>query len=346
MLLAARVPGRVRVVAPEGELLERARTQGLPTQRLTSAPVLRLRDVGTSVRAPAVPRSVVAAARALDAERLWGDGPVVSFSQWLHLPLALAGRRPGRRVVLDLHDGPFTCSGAAVQSAAAWAAHACVATSQTALRHLVCWPRRRARVVPRPVQISEAAPVRSPAASAPGPLRLAIVTRLDPEKRVDVALNAHARLLAAGVPAQLDVVGAAHRGGDARTAAGDGDLPHRWPDARFHGKLPRAAALALIAGADALLSTAPGEAFGRTVAEAALLSVPSVVCGGGPAELVEHGRTGFVVPPGDPTALASELARLAANRAALAQVGAAAREHVAWVCDPDRVARQWLAAVR
>ncbi|PYG00470.1 Glycosyltransferase involved in cell wall bisynthesis [Georgenia satyanarayanai] len=45
--------------------------------------------------------------------------------------------------------------------------------------------------------------------------------------------------------------------------------------------------------------------------------------------VVEHGRTGFLVPGSDPTALAGTLGMLAGDRRLRAQVGRAAREHVA-----------------
>jgi glycosyltransferase involved in cell wall biosynthesis len=100
-----------------------------------------------------------------------------------------------------------------------------------------------------------------------------------------------------------------------------------------------------VARADLLLSTAPGEAFGRTIAEAALLGVPALVAGGGPAELVRDGVTGHVLPRLDPEALAARLRLLDADRPALRRVGQAAREHLRRLCDPATVARQWIAEV-
>jgi glycosyltransferase involved in cell wall biosynthesis len=51
-------------------------------------------------------------------------------------------------------------------------------------------------------------------------------------------------------------------------------------------------------------STAP-EPFGRVIAEAMLCGTPVVAtAGGGVSELVSHGRTGWLIPPGDPMKLA------------------------------------------
>lgn len=342
LLLAGHVTATVRVIAPSGDLLDRAAAAGLATTALTDRHVLRLSQIGSGVGAAGTAPTLTRAARALAGLPIWDASAAVSFSQWLHLPLALAGRARRRSVALDLHDGPFSRSGAAVQSAAAWTATRSVAVSATALAHLRSWPRGRTTTVPRPVELPAALAAgrarTSPADQVP---RLAVVGRLDPEKRLDIALQAHARLRSQGVLVELDVVGAPHHGGD--TVA---ELAGRWPLATFHGRLPHGQTLELLCGADALLSTAPGEAFGRTVAEAALLGVPAVVSGGGPAELVEDGRTGFEVAPGDAEALASLLGGLLQDRASMARAGDAARQKLSTLCDPDRVGRAWLAAVR
>jgi UDP-glucose:tetrahydrobiopterin glucosyltransferase len=53
------------------------------------------------------------------------------------------------------------------------------------------------------------------------------------------------------------------------------------------------------------------EAFGNVVIEALACGVPVVAYDrGGPAEIVAHGRTGFVVPPDDPRAMAEAVGRL------------------------------------
>jgi glycosyltransferase involved in cell wall biosynthesis len=76
-------------------------------------------------------------------------------------------------------------------------------------------------------------------------------------------------------------------------------------------------------------STRP-EAFGRVVIEAQAMGRPVVASDlGGPVETVDHGRTGWRVPPGDPAALAAALDHaLALPPAARDSLGAAAREAV------------------
>lgn len=72
------------------------------------------------------------------------------------------------------------------------------------------------------------------------------------------------------------------------------------------------------------------ESFGRTVAEAgAMARVVLASALGGPAETIVHGRTGFLVPPGDAPAWSAALDRaLTMTPAERAVMGAAARERI------------------
>lgn len=72
-------------------------------------------------------------------------------------------------------------------------------------------------------------------------------------------------------------------------------------------------------------STEP-EPFGRVLIEAMACGVPVVASdGGGPRDIVDHGRSGWLVPIDAPRELASLLHWLVQNRAALPQAGAQAR---------------------
>lgn len=76
--------------------------------------------------------------------------------------------------------------------------------------------------------------------------------------------------------------------------------------------------------------TAPqGEGLGLVTLEAAAAGTPAIVgsCGGS-VDAVVPGRTGFVVAPGAPDALADALRRMASDPAETARMGAAARQFV------------------
>lgn len=76
-------------------------------------------------------------------------------------------------------------------------------------------------------------------------------------------------------------------------------------------------------------STAP-EAFGRVVIEAQAMARPVVASAhGGAAETIASGKTGWLVPPSDPIALAATLDRLLAmDQGARQEIGRAARRAV------------------
>ncbi|MBI3830730.1 MAG: glycosyltransferase family 4 protein [Planctomycetes bacterium] len=70
----------------------------------------------------------------------------------------------------------------------------------------------------------------------------------------------------------------------------------------------------LLAAADLLVSPSDREPFGRVLAEAGAAGLPVVVTdSGGKAEIVKHGETGILVPPGDPEALARACMELLAD---------------------------------
>jgi glycosyltransferase involved in cell wall biosynthesis len=66
---------------------------------------------------------------------------------------------------------------------------------------------------------------------------------------------------------------------------------------------------AFLARADLFVMPSLAEAFGNVLAEALSLGVPSVACDcpHGPAEILDHGRYGRLVPPADPAALAAAI---------------------------------------
>jgi starch synthase len=65
---------------------------------------------------------------------------------------------------------------------------------------------------------------------------------------------------------------------------------------------------------------------------------------GGIPSLVEDGRTGLLVPPGDAAALRAAIERLLAEADLRRRLGAVAREKVAELCSWDRVVDETLAA--
>jgi glycosyltransferase involved in cell wall biosynthesis len=101
---------------------------------------------------------------------------------------------------------------------------------------------------------------------------------------------------------------------------------------RFHGFVDDATKQRLFHAAWANVFPSPKEGWGLTVMEAAACGTPSLASDSpGLRDSVRDGTTGFLVPHGDPVALARRMLELSADPALVARLGAAARRQAeAW----------------
>lgn len=172
-----------------------------------------------------------------------------------------------------------------------------------------------------------------PTAFAEGRGEAALLTlcRLVPRKNVPAALRAALSLLRHGQDFTYRVAG---RGPDG--AVLEGLLAEAGPEAAriaLLGYVPEATMAALYRESDIFLHPQLAledgdeiEGFGISVADAMMHGMVCIVgAEGGPAELVRHGETGFVVDGRDPAAIAAALAPLLRDPALRRRMGAAAR---------------------
>jgi glycosyltransferase involved in cell wall biosynthesis len=151
---------------------------------------------------------------------------------------------------------------------------------------------------------------------ADGEFAALCVSRLEPEKRVDVFLRAVAaarerlpglRAFVAGSGRELERLRPLAAAAGAELLGSRADVPD------------------LMAAADAVCLTSDAEALPMSVLEAMALARPVLATDvGGTAQAV--GDTGLLVAPGDPVAAADALVELAADPARAEALGAAARE--------------------
>ena len=97
---------------------------------------------------------------------------------------------------------------------------------------------------------------------------------------------------------------------------------------------------------DFLLVTNPAEPFGRVIVEAQTIGViPVVPSSGGAAELVKHGHTGLVYPPGDLDTAAAAIRELIDDPARRRQVAESAARSARSAYSPSLIAEQYLSAL-
>lgn len=113
------------------------------------------------------------------------------------------------------------------------------------------------------------------------------------------------------------------------------------PGAVFLGRRTGHELARIYASLDVFCHTGPFETFCQTVQEAMASGVPVVAPAvGGPLDLVEHGRTGLLVPPGDPLAVRTAVGLLQADAGLRLRYGTQARAAVAhrtWEAVGDRL---------
>ena len=185
------------------------------------------------------------------------------------------------------------------------------------------------------VEALDREPPRLKERSGSGPLRILSVGSLVPKKGHRVLIAACRRLERSGLDFECTIIGGGPDAPALRKQAGDDGRGHR---IRLTGACSSPEIIEAYRRHDLFVlacQVAPdGDRDGIPVVlmEAGILGLPllSTTVSGIP-ELVIHGRTGWLVPPGDDSALADAIALLASDPDLRKRLGDGAREHVrAW----------------
>ena len=157
----------------------------------------------------------------------------------------------------------------------------------------------------------------------PRPYILA-AARFTPKKGLDVLIRALRHIHDAGLDVDLILAGAGPEDQRLRDLAAELGLAGR---VRFWGVASRAELASLLHGCAVFALPSIWEAFGIASLEAMVCGKAVVAsdCGGIP-EVVRHGETGLLVPPGDAPALGAAMAELLRDQERAAAMGQRGRE--------------------
>ena len=173
---------------------------------------------------------------------------------------------------------------------------------------------------------------RAAAAPVPGRLDLVALGTVEPRKNLGAAAAILTALRGSGLPdARLHVVGRAGWGPDAERL-------RSVPGVVLHGYREREQVRALLAGADALISTAHDEGLGLPLLEAQFAGL-TVIAPNAPVFREVLGASGLLIEPGDPAGSAERIRAWAQDRVArAAQAGLAADNLARWnrLAEADR----------
>ncbi len=198
--------------------------------------------------------------------------------------------------------------------------------------------RERVQVIPNGVDLSTIRSVRE--SSVPG--RIVSIARLSPEKGVDVLIRALASVKARVANAELHLIGDGAQRAELEALVKQLKLEN---SIVFHGRQPYPEAMRLLTTGSVFALLSHGEGQGIVLLEAGAACVPSVATAvGGIPEMIQEGKTGFLIPDNASDQAADRLVRLLQDESMRKQFGEAARkfaEGFVWERCIDRYVQLW-----
>jgi glycosyltransferase involved in cell wall biosynthesis len=338
--LIGALPDRVHplVASPRGGLAEAVERLGVPTTAITgTAGSLRLHPLHTP---QALAEMSLAALQVRRAARRHRAEVVHANSIRAGIVLALARLRPAATVV-HVRDclPPGAVTSATMRLIAATATTVLANSQYTAAWVRSVAPRARLDVVHNAVDLERFDPARidrgaaRAALGAAGARRvlLGVVAQLSPWKGQDTAIEALKLLRARGIDAHLLLIGSAKFVARATRFDNEAYVARLRELVAVAGLDDRVSWLGeredvpeLMRALDVLLLPSWEEPFGRALIEAMALGVPVVATNvGGPPEILEDGREGYLLAPREPAAWARAIARIVESPERAAEMGRA-----------------------
>jgi L-malate glycosyltransferase len=356
--LLAALPDTVqrRVALPPGRLVAAVEELGIPTTAITgTAGSLRLHPVHT-------PRSIaelsLAALQVRRAARRYRVDLLHANSIRAGIVLGLG--RPPAPTIVHVRDclPPGPVSAATMRLIAATATTVVANSHYTARSVRAAAPGAHLEVVHNPVDLARWDPARIDRARARARLGdagerrllLGVVAQLSPWKGQGTAIEALRLLREEGRDVHLLLIGSAKFVASATrfdNHAYVAALRALIDDAGLHDRVSwlgeREDVPELVRALDILLLPSEEEPFGRALIEAMALGVPVLATRvGGPPEIIEDGREGFLLPPHEPAAWARAIRRIAESPDRGLEMGLAGRRRVEQAFTSDQHAHAML----
>ncbi|HEY5912463.1 MAG TPA: glycosyltransferase family 4 protein [Verrucomicrobiae bacterium] len=175
-----------------------------------------------------------------------------------------------------------------------------------------------------------------------GPSRLLFMGRLDPLKGVSDLPILLAHLESLKIPSALTIAG-----GESETLSRQ--FKRKGVDhlVTWLGRVAHAQCYEIATDSDVLLMTSRKESFGMVTIEAMSMGCVPIAYDipSGNLEIIEHGKNGFLMPPGNLRAWALQLQRLHADRILLARLSAAAIDRARTVFNMNVMAANMVAFI-
>lgn len=160
-------------------------------------------------------------------------------------------------------------------------------------------------------------------------IHFGIVKKLEKKYGIDILITAFSDLLRRpNIDATLDIVGTGQEQDSLQKLSKTLGCSER---VRFRGAIPNDEVPRFLNTLDIFVASSreDSESFGVAIVEASAMALPVVVSDvGGLPEVVEHNRTGLVVPREDPIALCNAMERLASDKDLGMRLGLAGRSKV------------------
>lgn len=165
-----------------------------------------------------------------------------------------------------------------------------------------------------------------------GPLRLFSCGRLNPCKGHNDLVATVGRIAGLGIDVRLSIAGEDESGGTGYRSVLEACIrDHRLADrVRLLGAVSEERVISELHAAHLFCLASKAEPLGVAIMEAMALSIPVVVTGaGGVPELIDDGRDGVLVPPGDHEAMAKAIVNVAIDSQGAQALGEAGRRKIA-----------------